>query len=53
MRYVIEDWLAGSVRWVNFVDTSDVLLVAPILLGIGIVLAAISSLVSLSRYTKV
>ena len=53
VRYVIEDWLAGSVRWVNFVDTSDVLLVAPILLGIGIVLAAISSLVSLSRYTKV
>ena len=53
VRYIIEDWLAGSVRWVNFVSTSDVLLIAPILVGIGIVLAAISSLVSLSRYTKV
>jgi len=53
VRYIIEDWLASSVRWVNFVSTSDVLLIAPILIGIGIVLAAISSLVSLSRYTKV
>ncbi len=53
VRYIIEDWLASSVRWVNFVGTADVLLIAPILVGIGIVLAAISSLVSLSRYTKV
>ncbi|HLR28562.1 MAG TPA: permease-like cell division protein FtsX [Ruania sp.] len=53
VRYIIEDWLAGSVRWVNFVDTSNVFLIAPILIGIGIVLAVISSLVSLSRYTKV
>lgn len=53
VRYIIEDWLASSVRWVNFVGTSDVLLIAPILIAIGIVLAAISSLVSLSRYTKV
>ncbi|SED74627.1 permease-like cell division protein FtsX [Ruania alba] len=53
VRSVIENWLAGSVRWVNFVSTSDVLVVAPLLVAIGIVLAAISSLVSLSRYTKV
>lgn len=53
VRYIIEDWLAGSVRWVNFVSTSNVLLIAPILIGIGIVLAVVSSLVSLSRYTKV
>src|SRR5699024_9993944 len=30
VRYIIEDWLAGSVRWVNFVDTSNVFLIAPI-----------------------
>src|SRR5690625_342826 len=53
VRYIIEDWLASSVRWVNFVSTSDVLLIAPILILIRIVRAAISSLVSLSRYTKV
>ncbi|UFU05439.1 permease-like cell division protein FtsX [Ruania halotolerans] len=53
VRSVIENWLADSVRWVNFVSTSDVLVVAPLLVAIGIVLAAISSLVSLSRYTKV
>ncbi|UFU04004.1 permease-like cell division protein FtsX [Ruania suaedae] len=53
VRSIVENWLAGSVRWVNFVDTGDVLVVAPLLVAIGIVLAAISSLVSLSRYTKV
>lgn len=53
VRYLVEDWLAESVRWVNFVDTSDVLAVAPVLLVIGIGLAGISSLVTLSRYTRV
>ncbi|MBK5248477.1 MAG: ABC transporter permease [Actinomycetales bacterium] len=53
VRYLVEDWLAESVRWVNFVDTTDVLTVAPILIAIGIGLAGISSLVTLSRYTKV
>ncbi|CAM3783086.1 permease-like cell division protein FtsX [Occultella aeris] len=53
VRYIVEDWLAGTVQWVNFVSTSDVWVIAPILIGIGIALAAISSLVTLSRYTKV
>ena len=53
VRYIVQDWLAGSVRWVNFVDTSNVLLLAPLLIGIGLVLSVVSSLVSLSRYTKV
>ena len=53
VRYLIEDWLADSLTWVNFVNTADVLTITPILIGIGIVLAAVSSLVSLSRYTKV
>lgn len=53
VRYLVEDWLAESVRWVNFVDTTDVLTVAPVLIAIGIGLAGISSLVTLSRYTKV
>ena len=34
-------------------STSDVLAVAPILIAVAILLAAISSLVTLSRYTKV
>lgn len=53
VHYIVEDWLAESVRFMPFVDTSDVLTVAPILLAIGIGLAVVSSLVTLSRYTKV
>lgn len=53
VRYLIEDWLADSLTWVNFVNTADVLTITPILILIGIVLAGVSSLVSLSRYTKV
>lgn len=53
VRYLIEDWLADSLTWVNFVNTTDVLTIAPLLILIGIVLAGVSSLVSLSRYTKV
>lgn len=53
MHYIVEDWLAESVRFMPFVDTADVLTIAPLLFAIGIGLAVISSLVTLSRYTKV
>jgi cell division transport system permease protein len=53
VRYLVTDWLGGQVQWIDYVDSTDVLAVAPFLLGIAIVLAAISSVVTLSRYTKV
>lgn len=54
VRYGVEDWLASSVSFVrDYVTTSDVWTIAPALALIGIGIAAISSLVSLSRYTKV
>lgn len=53
VHYIVEDWLAESVRFMPFVDTADVLTIAPLLFAIGIGLAVISSLVTLSRYTKV
>jgi len=53
VHYIVEDWLAESVRFMPFVDTGDVLTIAPLLFAIGIGLAVISSLVTLSRYTKV
>lgn len=53
VHYIISEWLAKSVQFVPFVDTGDVLTISPILLGIGIGLAVISSLVTLGRYTKV
>ena len=51
--YLIDDWLGEQAAWIPYVNTSDVLAVAPILVAVAILLAAISSLVTLSRYTKV
>jgi len=53
VKYLVTDWLGASVEWIPYVSTSDVWTVAPILFGIAIVLAAISSVVTLSRYTRV
>jgi len=52
-HYLVEGWLAQEFQWVQFVDTGDVLLIAPLLVAAAILLAGISSLVSLSRYTRV
>jgi cell division transport system permease protein len=51
--YLVDDWLGESVSWIPYVSTADVLTIAPILIVVAIALAAISSLVTLSRYTKV
>lgn len=53
VRYLVTDWLGGQVQWIDYVDSADVLTITPFLLAIAIVLAAISSVVTLSRYTKV
>lgn len=54
VRYGVEDWLSNSLGFVtDYVTTAEVWLIAPFLAAIGIGIAAISSLVSLSRYTKV
>ena len=53
VRYLVEDWLAGSIRFISFIDADAVWTVAPLLVAVAIGLAAISSLVTLSRYTKV
>jgi cell division transport system permease protein len=53
VKYLVTDWLGESVSWIPYVGTSDVLTIAPVLLGIAILLATISSVVTLSRYTKV
>ncbi len=53
VEYLVTDWLGQTVTWVPYVSTADVLAIAPLLLVVAVVLAAISSLVTLSRYTKV
>ena len=53
VRYLVTDWLGGQVAWIPYVTTNEVWQVAPFLVAAAILLAAISSLVTLSRYTKV
>lgn len=53
VRYLIQDWLASTVDWVNYVTTSDVLAMAPLLFAVAVALALISSLVTLSKYARV
>ncbi|HEY8719916.1 permease-like cell division protein FtsX [Pengzhenrongella sp.] len=53
VRYLVTDWLGSSVTFVDYIDTSNVWSIAPYLVAAAVVLAAISSVVTLSRYTKV
>ncbi|WP_277212392.1 permease-like cell division protein FtsX [Isoptericola croceus] len=53
VQYLVVDWLAQSVDWVNYVSTADVLAIAPLLLGVAVALAVVSSVVTLHRYTRV
>ncbi|MCK0117374.1 cell division protein FtsX [Isoptericola sp. CG 20/1183] len=53
VQYLVVDWLAQSVDWVDYVSTADVLAIAPLLLGVAVALALVSSVVTLHRYTRV
>ncbi len=53
VRYLVEDWLAQSIQFIPYVGTDAVWMIAPLLVAVAILLAAISSVVTLSRYTKV
>ncbi|UER54982.1 ABC transporter permease [Kineosporiaceae bacterium SCSIO 59966] len=53
VRYGVEGWLTENLPLFNYIGTSEVLLVAPALFLIGILLAGVSSVVTLGRYLKV
>ncbi len=53
VRYLVEGWLAEGAPMISFVTTADVMIITPFLLLAAILLAGISSLVTLGRYTKV
>ena len=52
VRYLVEDWLGASLTWIDYVSSSDVLAIAPWLVGIAVALAAFASLATLGRYTR-
>lgn len=51
-QFFVGGYLADEVTTISFVGTSDALVVAPMLLGIGAVLAALSASVAIRRYLK-
>ncbi|MEJ5944889.1 permease-like cell division protein FtsX [Pseudokineococcus basanitobsidens] len=53
VRYGVSDWLAVQVPSFDYVGTADVWVVVPFLFVGGVLLAALASVVSLSRYLKV
>ncbi|GAB3558916.1 permease-like cell division protein FtsX [Spelaeicoccus albus] len=53
VHYFVENWLRNRVTSFSLIGTTDVLWVAPGLLVLGILVAAISSVVTLRRYLKV
>lgn len=53
VRYGVEGWLTEALPLFNYIGTSEVLLVAPALFAIGILLAGVSSVLTLGRYLKV
>jgi cell division transport system permease protein len=53
VRFLVTDWLERSVDWVAYVDSADVLTVAPFLVLVAVALAAVSSVVTLNRYTRI
>lgn len=53
VRFLVEDWLAESVRFIPYIGTDAVWSIAPWLVLIAVALATVSSVVTLSRYTRV
>lgn len=53
VHFFVQGYLAETLPLTSFVDVSDALLVVPILLAAGAVLAAISANVAITRYLRV
>lgn len=53
VRVLMDNWLAGSFTWANFVGAKEVWMVTPGLVVAALLLALIASALSLGRYTKV
>lgn len=52
-RFVIDGWLANTFPQTAFISSQQVLLLLPVLVLLGAVLAAVSSVLTLRRYVKV
>jgi cell division transport system permease protein len=53
VHYFVEGFLATELPIFEYIEAGEVWVVAPILFAIGILLAGVSSVITLSRYLKV
>jgi cell division protein FtsX len=54
MKFLFIDPLRGEVQFVpTWIDTPEILVTVPILLGAGIVIAAVASLLAMRRFLEV
>jgi cell division transport system permease protein len=49
----IDNWLADSTKWMDFVTISDTIIVLPLLIGLALVIAVLSSVLTLRKYLRV
>lgn len=52
-HFLVGGWLAPKFQWINFIGTSEVWIMTPILVAAAVILALLASMVSLAKYTKI
>jgi cell division transport system permease protein len=53
VRFFVQGFLSSRLTSIALVNMDDALLVVPILLGVGVVLAAVSANFAISRYLRI
>ena len=53
VQFFVQGYLASKLPFTNFVGLTDALIVTPILIGVGIVLAALASGLAIRRYLRI
>jgi cell division transport system permease protein len=53
VQFFVQGYLAPTQTGISFVTVREALVVVPILIGVGVVLAAVSANVAISRYLRV
>lgn len=53
VKFFVEDYLVVTAPFTTYITVEDVLIVPPILVGVGVVLSAIAAKVAITRYLRV
>lgn len=53
VRFGVQGWLVGALPLFGYIGTHQVWVIAPVLFAIGVLLSALASVVTLSRYLRV